>query len=108
MLFDRAVERRVCLTVTPSLTTLKCVALTLQYYGHRKKLRNIGREDDLEKLNLTALKLARQVADSTGTLMAGNLSNSTIYDPDDAAILPAVREMFKVRASTCPAFKLVT
>ncbi|KAJ8315824.1 hypothetical protein KUTeg_007974 [Tegillarca granosa] len=30
------------------------------YYGHREKLRVIGREDDLERLNRTALKIARQ------------------------------------------------
>jgi len=30
------------------------------YYGHREKLRVIGREDELEKLNRTALKLAKK------------------------------------------------
>nr|KAG5708416.1 hypothetical protein BaRGS_026143 [Batillaria attramentaria] len=46
------------------------VVLALQYYGHREKLRVIGREADLETLNRTALRIAREVADATGTLMA--------------------------------------
>ena len=70
---------------------------TRQYYAHREKLRLIGREHDLEKLNLAALKIAREVADETGTLMAGNLSNSTIYKPDDPDIQKTIYEMFAVR-----------
>ena len=70
--------------------------LCFQYYGHRHKLRTIGREDDLERLNLTALKLARDVADRTGTLMAGNLCNTMIYDPDDPVVIQKIREMFRV------------
>src|SRR2546423_8466888 len=31
------------------------------YYGHREKLRMIGREDDLEPLNRNALRIATQV-----------------------------------------------
>nr|KAG5706936.1 hypothetical protein BaRGS_021442 [Batillaria attramentaria] len=65
------------------------------YYGHREKLRLIGREDELEKLNLTALSLARSVADKHGCLMAGNLSNTTSFDPDDATIIERTREIFK-------------
>ena len=30
----------------------------LQFYGHREKLKVIGRENDLEKLNMTALRIA--------------------------------------------------
>src|SRR5919199_3797920 len=33
------------------------------YYGHREKLRLIGREGDLEPLNRQALALAKEVAD---------------------------------------------
>ncbi|MFV1998177.1 MAG: homocysteine S-methyltransferase family protein, partial [Acidiferrobacterales bacterium] len=32
------------------------------YYAHRDKLKIIGREDELEEINRTALKLAKQVA----------------------------------------------
>ncbi|KAK3098966.1 hypothetical protein FSP39_024758, partial [Pinctada imbricata] len=60
------------------------VVLAFTYYGHRDKLRHIGREDELEKLNRTALKMAREVADKTGTLMAGlpAVITMTAYIPD--------------------------
>ena len=35
------------------------------YYGHREKLRLIGREKDLEPMNRTALKIAKKVARAT-------------------------------------------
>lgn len=63
------------------------------YYAHREKLRVIGREDVLEPLNKQALELARDVAEETGALLAGNISNSTVYAPD-AESERSVREMF--------------
>ncbi|OWF44592.1 betaine--homocysteine S-methyltransferase 1-like isoform X1 [Mizuhopecten yessoensis] len=65
------------------------------YYGHREKLRAIGREDDLEKLQRTALQIAREVADKTGTLMAGDICNTTVYDKDDPETHRDVTAMFK-------------
>ena len=59
-------------------------------------MRSIGREDDLEKLNRQALHLAREVADETGCLMAGNLCNSAIYSIKDEESHKAAKEMFKV------------
>ena len=56
----------------------------------------IGREDELVKMNRKALEIARQVADETGTLMAGNLSNTTIYKPNDPEVEKEVMEMYKV------------
>ena len=38
------------------------VMVAFTYYGHREKLRTIGREDDLEPLNRQALRLAKEVA----------------------------------------------
>src|SRR5216110_2887157 len=38
------------------------VMVAFTYYGHREKLRSIGREADLEPLNRNALCLARDVA----------------------------------------------
>ncbi len=64
------------------------------YYGHREKLRVIGKEDLLEPLNRTALQLATAVARDTGTLLAGNLSNTNLYEPDSAESRTAVRAMF--------------
>ncbi|KAK3095511.1 hypothetical protein FSP39_015537 [Pinctada imbricata] len=71
------------------------VVLAYTYYGHRAKLRLIGREDELEPLNIKALQIAREVADETGTLMAGNLCNSTIYRKDDPESIETCRKMNK-------------
>ncbi len=65
------------------------------YNGHREKMRVIGKEDLLEPLNRAALKIAREVADAkTGNLMAGNISNTNIWDPTDPARQAEVRAMF--------------
>ena len=63
------------------------------YYGHREKLRIIGKEDLLEPLNKNALQIARDVARSTGTLLAGDLSNTNLYTGDEASG-KTVRTMF--------------
>src|SRR3989449_6891951 len=49
------------------------------YYAHREKLRVIGREGELGELNRRALELAREVADETGTLFAGDISNTNVF-----------------------------
>jgi betaine-homocysteine S-methyltransferase len=55
------------------------------YYGHREKLRVLGKEDILEPLNRQALAIAARVAQETGTLLAGNLSNTNVYEPGTTA-----------------------
>jgi betaine-homocysteine S-methyltransferase len=69
------------------------VVLAFTYYGHREKLRLIGKEHLLEPLNRDALVIAREVAVQTGTLLAGNLSNTNVYAPDDIS-RRTVRKMF--------------
>jgi betaine-homocysteine S-methyltransferase len=64
------------------------------YYAHREKLATIGREDDLEPLNRQALAIAKEVADETGALLAGNVSNTNVFAADDGA-RRAVRAMFE-------------
>ena len=64
------------------------------YYGHREKLRIVGKEHLLEPLNRTALQLAAEVARHTGTLLAGNICNTNIYEPDSDGSAKAVRAMF--------------
>ena len=64
-------------------------------------MRLIGREDDLEKVNRNALKIARQVANDTGTLMAGNICNTTIYSPEDVESHDKCRKMFEVYVIKC-------
>jgi betaine-homocysteine S-methyltransferase len=63
------------------------------YYGHREKLRIIGKEHLLEPLNRNALEIAHQVAKETGTLVAGDLSNTNLYAADDSS-RKTVRSMF--------------
>jgi betaine-homocysteine S-methyltransferase len=63
------------------------------YYGHREKLRIIGKEHLLEPLNRDALAIAAGVARETGTLAAGNLCNTNVFSPDVAG-RRLVREMF--------------
>ncbi|MGC5616727.1 homocysteine S-methyltransferase family protein [Georgenia sp. Z1491] len=66
------------------------------YNGHREKMRVIGKEDLLEPLNRSALRIAREVADRVpGNLVAGNISNSNIWDPSDTARQDEVRAMFE-------------
>src|SRR2546429_9208253 len=38
------------------------VMVAFTYYGHREKLRMIGREADLEPLNRNAVRLAKEIA----------------------------------------------
>src|SRR5213083_923241 len=64
------------------------------YYAHRAKLKIIGREKDLEKINRAALRIAANVARSTGTLLAGDICNTSIYGPDDAASHRQARRIF--------------
>jgi betaine-homocysteine S-methyltransferase len=68
------------------------------YYGHREKLRLIGKEHLLEELNRRALELARDVAAESGTLFAGDLSNTNIFT-GDAESRRAVRAMFEEQAA---------
>jgi betaine-homocysteine S-methyltransferase len=67
------------------------------YYGHRTKLRLIGKEHLVETLNRTALKIAREIVDEfpeKNLLLAGNVSNTTIYNSDDPSCLKEIRQMF--------------
>jgi betaine-homocysteine S-methyltransferase len=64
------------------------------YYAHRAKLRMVGREGDLARINRSALRVARKVARSTGTLLAGDICNTSIYDPDDPKAQKQARRIF--------------
>ena len=43
-------------------------------------MHQIGLKEDLEKTNRIALKIAREVADDTGTLMAGGVCGTNLYE----------------------------
>src|SRR5205807_2763738 len=71
------------------------VVEALTYYAHREKLRIIGREQDLERINRRALDTAKAVAQETGALFAGDICNTNVYDPAEPASHKAVRAMFE-------------
>jgi betaine-homocysteine S-methyltransferase len=64
------------------------------YYAHREKMRTVGKADLLEPLNRQALRIARAVSVATGTLLAGNVCNTNVFDPADATSGTEVRRMF--------------
>jgi len=65
------------------------------YYAHREKLRLIGREGDLERMNRQALAIAKKVAAEGDALVAGNICNTNIYEPNDKESQRQVRAMFE-------------
>jgi betaine-homocysteine S-methyltransferase len=70
------------------------VMVALTYYAHREKLRDVGREADLEAMNRQAVRIAREVAREGDALVAGNVCNTWAYDPDDPATRQTVRGMY--------------
>jgi betaine-homocysteine S-methyltransferase len=70
------------------------ITQALTYYVHREKLRVIGREKDLVPMNRAALRIAKSVARRTGTLFAGDLCNTNIYDPNDRSSIKEVERIF--------------
>lgn len=57
------------------------VMVALTYYAHREKLKDVGRENDLERMNRQAVRLANEVAREGDALVAGNICNTWAYDP---------------------------
>lgn len=80
------------------------VVLAFTYNAHREKMRIIGKEDLLEPLNKNAIRLAKEVAKEHPTeeaLVAGNISNTNIFDPEDPESKESVRNMFAEMVSWC-------
>jgi len=77
------------------------IALAFTYNGHREKMRLIDQEHLLEPLNRAAMTIARQAADEQRVAqgrdiyVAGNISNSNIFDPADESSKIAVRQMYR-------------
>ncbi len=71
------------------------VMVALTYYGHRDKLKAVGREGDLERLNRQAVRLAKEVAQEGNALVAGDISNTWVYDHRDVDMTSKlVRDMY--------------
>jgi betaine-homocysteine S-methyltransferase len=71
------------------------VVLALTFYAHRDKLRVIGKENVLTEMNQQAIAIARDVAAQTGGLAAGDICNTHLFTPGDAAAARTVRAMFE-------------
>jgi methionine synthase I (cobalamin-dependent) len=63
------------------------------YYAHREKLRLIGKEELLERINRQALQIAAEVASESGALLAGNICNTNVYTGVESDA--TVRAMFE-------------
>ncbi len=64
------------------------------YYAHEEKLKDIGKESALEEINAAAVRIANQVADEYGCLVAGNLANTWVYHPSDLISHKETRRQF--------------
>jgi betaine-homocysteine S-methyltransferase len=68
------------------------------YYGHREKLKLIGKEHLLESLQTNALKIAKAAADEfpeLNLMVAGNVANTNIYDTADKQSHIDCQKMFE-------------
>jgi betaine-homocysteine S-methyltransferase len=74
------------------------VVQAFTYYGHREKLRIIGKEDLLEPLQKNALKIAHEVAKEFSKLdlmVCGDVANTNIYDPNDKNSFKECQKMYE-------------
>ena len=76
------------------------VVQAFTYNGHREKMALINKEHLLEKLNRQALQIAREVAQDVEkgeeqNLVAGNISNSNVWKPDNKEKQKETRQMFQ-------------
>src|SRR5215211_3445503 len=70
------------------------VIQTLTFYASEDKLATVGLEGRVDDMNRAAVRIAREVASEGDVLVAGNLSETWAYDPDDPTSHRHVREMF--------------
>ena len=68
------------------------------YYGHREKLRLIGKEELLEPMQKNALQIAkdsRTEFKDLDLLICGDVANTNIYNPDDKKTHSECQKMFE-------------
>jgi betaine-homocysteine S-methyltransferase len=69
------------------------VLQALTFYASRDKLATVGLEDRVEDINRAAVRIAREVAGNE-CLVAGNLSLTWMYEPNNASAADRVRATF--------------
>ena len=70
------------------------------YYGHREKLRIIGKEQLLEPLQKNALQIAKDSKEEFKDLdlmVCGDIANTNVYDPNDKKAILSVKKCLKSR-----------
>src|SRR5918993_3216524 len=70
------------------------VLQTMTFYASDDKLATVGLEGTVDEINRTAVKVAREVASEGDALVAGNLSLTWAYHPEDPSSSDHVRELF--------------
>jgi betaine-homocysteine S-methyltransferase len=70
------------------------VLQTLTFYASEDKLATVGLAGKVDDINRAAVGIARKVADEGDALVAGNLSLTWAYHPDDRASADHVRALF--------------
>ncbi len=69
------------------------VLQSLTFYASRDKLATVGMGDRVEELNRAAVRIAKQAA-GIRCLVAGNISLTWMYEPNDKAAADRVRKTF--------------
>ena len=70
------------------------VLQTMTFYASDDKLATVGLAGSVDEINRNAVRIAREVAAEADALVAGNLSLTWAYDPNDAGSADHVRAMF--------------
>src|SRR5512132_195038 len=70
------------------------VLQTMTFYASDDKLATVGMAGKVDEINRNAVRIAREVAGEGDALVAGNLSLTWAYDPNDAASPDHVRALF--------------
>lgn len=71
------------------------VIQALAFYASRDKLATVGYGERVLELNKRAVEIAHEAAEGTDILIAGNLSTTWDYKPDDAASHDLVKRQFQ-------------
>jgi len=74
------------------------VVQAFTYYGHREKLRLIGKEKLLEPLQKNALQIAKDARDEfkdLNLLVCGDVANTNIYDPNNKKSHSECQKMYE-------------
>lgn len=70
------------------------VLQTLTFYASEDKLATVGLSGKVDEINRAAIRIARQVAAEGDALVAGNLSLTWAYDPEEPDSPDRVRRLF--------------